>query len=316
MLSRKFTLWSYATPLCHSCAQAIHGNAKVWMKSFSSCFGSRQYNPSSAWFPATSMRNQQSRAPCPTVPKGSCFSRSRYAVLQKALPHRIWRSAFPVPLTSDCYCLIWQMLLFLGHGSINIDFEEEEFIGQLLWFLAGVFDSKDCWSKHQDTCFWRILNSRSMQANGAKEVNLGWRWTGLDAKCHLRRKLTEDCHDHTGKQVAALKQKSRFHGNLWWMLISCSHEGCAVIPFISSSCFLPADVTGRGFLVSFPYCELRMEYHTCWWHTHTCLWYWHQLWLSCQLPVQNPEFVSRIMRRLHKSMSDGSSSQSSCLRRT
>lgn len=65
------------------------------------------------------------------------------------------------------------MLLFLDHGSINIDFEEEEFIGQLLWFLAGVFDSKDCWSKHQDTCFWRILNSRSMQANGAKEVNLG-----------------------------------------------------------------------------------------------------------------------------------------------
>lgn len=62
MLSRKFTLWSYAIPLCHSCAQAIHGNARVWMKSFFSCLRSRQYNPSSVRFPALSERNQQSSA--------------------------------------------------------------------------------------------------------------------------------------------------------------------------------------------------------------------------------------------------------------
>lgn len=74
VLSRKFTLWSYATPHCHSCAQTIHGNARVWMKSFFSCFGSKQYNPSSVRFPAVSMRNQQSRAPRPTLfPKGAGF---------------------------------------------------------------------------------------------------------------------------------------------------------------------------------------------------------------------------------------------------
>ena len=73
-LSRKFTLWSYATPLCHSFAQAIHGNARVWMKSFFSCFRSRQYNPSSVRFPAVSVRNQQSRALRPTLfPKEAGF---------------------------------------------------------------------------------------------------------------------------------------------------------------------------------------------------------------------------------------------------
>lgn len=91
------------------------------------------------------------------VPKGGWFSHSRYADRQTALLHRIWRTAFPAPLTSDRYCLIWQMLLFLGHGSINIGFKEEEFIAQC--FLIGVFDSKDSWSKHQDGCFWRFLNS-------------------------------------------------------------------------------------------------------------------------------------------------------------
>lgn len=44
------------------------------------------------------------------------------------------------------------------------------------------------------------------------------------------------------------------------MLVSRSCEGCAVI----SSCSLPADVTGRGFLVFSPYCEVQVEYHACW----------------------------------------------------
>lgn len=63
---QKVILWSYATTLCHSCAQAIHGNARVWMKSFFSCFSSRQYNPSSVQFPAAWIRNQQHRAPHPS----------------------------------------------------------------------------------------------------------------------------------------------------------------------------------------------------------------------------------------------------------
>jgi len=102
-----------------------------------------------------------------------------------------------------------------------------------------------------------------MQADGAKEVSLGQRQAGLDAKCHLRRKMTGDCDDHEGKELATLKQKSIFHGNLWWVLISCSHEGSAVIPVISSSsCSLPVDVIGRGFPISSPYCEVQVEYHT------------------------------------------------------
>lgn len=94
-----------------------------------------------------------------SVPKGGWFSHSRYAILQTALPRCNCRVAFPIRSTSDRYCLIWQMLLFLGHGSINIGFNEEEFIGQLLCFLIRFFDSKDCWNQHQNTCFWRIPNS-------------------------------------------------------------------------------------------------------------------------------------------------------------
>lgn len=71
-----------------------------------------------------------------------------------------------------------------------------------------------------------------MQADEAKKVNLGWRQTGLVAKCHRRRKLMEDCNDHAGKQVATMKQKFGFHGNLCWILISCSWG------LWSNSCYL------------------------------------------------------------------------------
>lgn len=153
------------------------------------------------------------------------------------------------------------MLLFLGHRSVNISFKEKEFIRLLLWFLMRGFDSKDCGNKHQGTCFWIILISL--------EVNLGWRRTGLDVKCHLRNKLTEVAMAVQESKWPHWK-KSSFHGHLCWMLI-CRHEDCAIIPIISSSsCSLPADAIERGFHVSPPCCEIPVDYLTCWWHTSAC----------------------------------------------
>lgn len=144
-------LWSYVTPLCHSCCifKPGHGNTRVWLKPLFICFGSWQYNPSSVRFPAVSIGT--SRA-------GLCVWLSSQRRLVFTL---LWRGSsmlhlegdFPPYSMSDHCWLIWQILLFLGHGNVNSGFKEEECIRQLLQILVKVFGWREWWSKHQESCF-------------------------------------------------------------------------------------------------------------------------------------------------------------------
>lgn len=159
MLSRKFTL-----ELCHTTLSFLCSNIAFLSQGME--IPRCEWNPfSSVWViaaqsficPISSWLMGTSRA-------GLCVWLSSRRRLLFTFP---WHGSSmlhleghfpPYPMSDHC-CLIWQILLFLGHGSINSGFKEEEFIRQWLWILVKVFDSRECWSKHQEPYFWRILNS-------------------------------------------------------------------------------------------------------------------------------------------------------------
>lgn len=130
-----------------------------------------------------------------------------------------------------------------------------------------VFFNPVFWLKKTSGASTKILVSRGswIQCKCRQMEPRKWIWAE-DEQSGMRSITSEESR----QKIAMTMQGNKWlqwNRNLGFMetyaeFWSPVHEGCAVIPVISSSsCSVPADVIGRCFLVSSPCCGV--EYHTC-----------------------------------------------------